>query len=115
MRRYSKFNAKKTVIDGIKFDSKREAERYCELKLLEKAKEIRNLELQPRFLLQDKFKDKQGKTHRKIEYVADFLYIDKDGKAIVEDVKGVMTDVYKLKKKLFLNLYDKEFDFREIR
>lgn len=115
MRRYSKYNAKKTVVDGIKFDSKREAERYCELKLLEKAKEIRNLELQPRFLLQDKFEDKQGNTHRKIEYVADFMYIDKDNKKIVEDVKGVMTDVYKLKKKLFLNLYDKEFDFREIR
>lgn len=115
MRNYSKYRAQKTVVDGIKFDSKREAERYCELKLLEKAKEIRNLELQPRFLLQDKFVDKYGKTHRKIEYVADFMYVDKNNKKIVEDVKGVMTDVYKLKKKLFLNLYDKEFDFREIR
>lgn len=115
MRNYSKYNAKKTVIDGIKFDSKREAERYCELKLLEKAKEIRNLELQPRFLLQDKFKDKMGTTHRKIEYVADFMYVDKDDKKIVEDVKGVMTDVYKLKKKMFLNLYDSEYDFKEIR
>lgn len=115
MQSYSKYRAKKTVVDGIKFDSKREAERYCELKLLEKAKEIRNLELQPRFLLQDKFKDRHGKTHRKIEYVADFMYINKDDKKIVEDVKGMMTDVYKLKKKLFLNLYDKEFDFREIR
>lgn len=115
MQSYSKYRAKKTVVDGIKFDSKREAERYCELNLLEKAKEIRNLELQPRFLLQDKFKDRNGKTHRKIEYVADFMYIDKDDKKIVEDVKGMMTDVYKLKKKLFLNLYDKEFDFREIR
>ena len=115
MRNYSKDRAKKTIIDGIKFDSKREADRYCELKLLEKAKEIRNLELQPRFLLQDKFKDKMGTTHRKIEYVADFMYIDKDDKKIVEDVKGMMTDVYKLKKKLFLNLYDEEYDFREIR
>lgn len=115
MKRYSKYNAKKKVVDGHTFDSKREGERYCELKLLEKANEIRNLELQPRFLLQDKFKDRNGKTHRKIEYVADFMYIDKDGKKIVEDVKGMMTDVYKLKKKLFLNLYDKEFDFREIR
>lgn len=115
MQSYSKYRAKKTVVDGIKFDSKREAERYCELKLLEKAKEIRDLELQPRFLLQDKFKDRHGKTHRKIEYVADFMYINKDDKKIVEDVKGMMTDVYKLKKKLFLNLYDKEFDFREIR
>lgn len=115
MRRYSKFNAKKTVIDGIKFDSKREAERYCELKLLEKAKEIRNLELQPRFLLQDKFKDKQGKTHRKIEYVADFLYIDKQGRNVVEDVKGVLTDVYKIKKKMFFKKYDDQYELREIR
>ncbi len=115
MRRYSKYNAKKTVVDGIEFDSLREADRYCELKLLEKANEIRNLELQPRFLLQDKFKDKMGTTHRKIEYVADFMYVDKDDKKIVEDVKGVMTDVYKLKKKMFLNLYDSEYDFREIR
>ncbi|MDU5970534.1 MAG: DUF1064 domain-containing protein [Finegoldia magna] len=115
MARRNKYNAKKTVVDGIEFDSIREADRYCELKLLEKAKEIRNLELQPRFLLQDKFKDKMGTTHRKIEYVADFMYIDKDDKKIVEDVKGMMTDVYKLKKKLFLNLYDEEYDFREIR
>lgn len=115
MARRNKYNAKKTVIDGHPFDSKREAERYCELKLFLKAGEIRNLVLQPRFLLQDKFVDKQGKTHKKIEYVADFLYIDKDDKAIVEDVKGVLTAVYKLKKKLFLNLYDSEYDFREIR
>lgn len=115
MKRYSKYNAKKANVGGIKFDSKREAERYCELKLLEKAKEIRNLELQPRFLLQDKFVDKHGKTHRKIEYVADFLYIDKDDNAIVEDVKGVLTDVYKLKKKMFLYLFDDRYDFREIR
>lgn len=114
MQSYSKYRAKKVEVDGIKFDSKREANRYCELKLLEKANEIRNLELQPRFLLQDKFVDKHGKTHRKIEYVADFLYINKDDKAIVEDVKGVMTDVYKLKKKLFLKIYDEQYDFREI-
>lgn len=115
MGRYSKYNAKKTVVDDIEFDSMKEAERYRELKLLEKGKEIRNLVLQPRFLLQEKFKDKQGKTHRKIEYVADFLYIDKDDKAIVEDVKGMITAVYKLKKKMFLNLYDNQYDFREIR
>lgn len=115
MGRYSKYNAKKTVVDDIEFDSMKEAERYRELKLLEKGKEIRNLVLQPRFLLQEKFKDKQGKTHRKIEYVADFLYIDKDDKAIVEDVKGMITAVYKLKKKMFLYKYDDQYEFREIR
>lgn len=115
MRRYSKYNAKKKVVDGHTFDSKREAQRYCELKLFVRAGEIRNLELQPRFLLQDKFVDKQGNKHRKIEYVADFFYIDKDDKKIVEDVKGVLTDVYKLKKKMFLKIYDDQYEFREIR
>lgn len=115
MTRRNKYNAKKNKIDGHLFDSKREAERYCELKLLERSKEIRNLVLQPRFLLQDKFKDKQGKTHRKIEYVADFLYIDKQGRNVVEDVKGVLTEVYKIKKKMFLKIYDEQYDFREIR
>lgn len=80
-----------------------------------RAGEIKNLVLQPRFLLQDEFFDKNGVKHKKIEYVADFLYIDNDGKAIVEDVKGVLTDVYKLKKKMFLKKYDNQYDFREIR
>lgn len=115
MRRYSKYNAKKITIDGHNFPSKREAERYCELKLFLRAKEIKNLELQPRFLLQDGFVDKAGNEHKKIEYVADFMYIDKCGKTVVEDVKGVLTDVYKLKKKLFLKIYDDQYEFREIR
>lgn len=55
------------------FDSIRESQRYKELKLLERAGEISNLELQPKFLLQDSFK-KNGKTYRKIEYIADFSY-----------------------------------------
>lgn len=115
MRRYSKYNAKKIKIDGHTFDSKREAQRYCELKLFLRAGEIKNLVLQPRFLLQDEFFDKNEIKHKKIEYVADFLYIDKAGRNVVEDVKGVLTDVYKIKKKMFLNLYDNEFDFKEIR
>ena len=115
MGRYSKYNAKKSTVDGHTFDSIREAERYRELKLLEKGKEIRNLVLQPRFLLQDEFFDKNGVKHKKIEYVADFLYIDKAGRNIVEDVKGVLTDVYKIKKKMFLKIYDDQYEFREIR
>lgn len=115
MRRYSKYNAKKIKIDGHTFDSKREAQRYCELKLFLRAGEIRNLVLQPRFLLQDEFFDKNEIKHKKIEYVADFMYIDKCGKTVVEDVKGVLTDVYKLKKKLFLKIYDDQYEFREIR
>lgn len=69
----NKYRNKKIVIDNIKFDSKLEANRYVELKLLQRAGKIKNLELQPRFLIQEGFK-KNGKTFRKIEYVADFMY-----------------------------------------
>ena len=99
----SKYRAKKTEIDGIKFDSRKEARRYTELKLLERNGDIENLTLQPRFLLQEGFR-KNGKAYRKIEYVADFMY-RQDGKLIVEDVKGIKTDVYKLKQKLFEKRY----------
>ena len=99
----SKYKNKKTQIDMYIFDSTKEAKRYRELKLLEMAGEISNLELQPRFLLQESFK-KNGKTYRKIEYVADFKYIE-NGKTIVEDVKGIQTDVFKLKHKLIEKIY----------
>ena len=99
----SKYKNQKTQIDMYIFDSAKEAKRYKELKLLERAKEISNLELQPRFLLQESFK-KNGKTYRKIEYVADFQYIE-NGKTIVEDVKGLQTDVFKIKHKLFEKKY----------
>ena len=99
----NKYKNKKTQVDMYVFDSAKEAQRYRELKLLEKAGEISNLELQPRFLLQDSFK-KNGKTYRKVEYVADFQYIE-NGKTIVEDVKGIQTDVFKLKHKIFEKMY----------
>ncbi len=110
---YRKYKAKKAVIDGITFDSKKEAGRYQELKLLERAGVIKDLVLQPSFLLQDKFKYKD-KTERKIKYIADFKYLDtKTGKVVVEDVKGYKTDVYKLKRKLFLKKYGDKFEFLE--
>lgn len=99
----NKYRNKKVIVDEKEFDSKREGNRYKELKLLERAGEIKNLELQPRFLLQDSFK-KNGRTFRKIEYVADFKYIE-NGKTIVEDVKGMQTDVFKLKHKIFEKVY----------
>lgn len=95
-----KYHSTKTVIDGIKFDSKSESRRYQELKLLESAGEIHHLTLQPEYVLIPSFK-KNGRTFRKTVYRADFAYITNDGKRIVEDVKGFKTDVYKLKKKLF--------------
>lgn len=99
----SKYKNKKTQIDMYVFDSAKEAKRYKELKYLEMAGKISNLELQPRFLLQESFR-KNGKTYRKIEYVADFKYIEKD-KTIVEDVKGLQTDVFKIKHKMFEKKY----------
>lgn len=109
-----KYNAKKTTVDGITFDSKKEAMRYKELKELQRVGKIDMLELQPRFELQESFKHK-GKTIRKIEYVADFVYRDLSTyELIVEDVKGVKTDVYKLKKKLFLKRYGNEYKFKEV-
>ena len=101
----NKYRNVKTKIDGITFDSKREAERYCELRLLQRGGMITDLQLQPRFLIQPSYK-KNGKTVRSIEYVADFMYRDKSGNTVVEDAKGMKTDVYKLKKKLVEYKYD---------
>lgn len=101
----SKYHAKKTIVDGITFDSAREARRYQELKLLERAGEIRGLRRQVRFELLPAF-DVDGKHYRPTTYIADFTYTDaKTGKKIVEDVKGMRTDVYKLKAKMFAHRY----------
>ena len=108
----SKYKNKKTQVDMYVFDSEKEAKRYKELKLLERAKEISNLELQPRFLLQESFR-KNGKTYRKIDYIADFQYIE-DGKTIIEDVKGLQTEAFKIKHKLFEKKYP-ELELRIIK
>ena len=105
---YRKYHNKKTVLDGIKFDSKLEAERYGQLKLMERAGDIRDLELQPEYELIPSFK-KDGKTWRRTVYKADFRYIlAEDDSYIIEDVKGstaVITDVFRLKQKLFEDRY----------
>ena len=80
-----KYRNKKIMIDGYLFDSIAESNRYKELKLLEKTKKISNLEVQPHFLLQESFR-KNGKTYRKVEYIADFKYTE-NKRTIVEDVK----------------------------
>jgi hypothetical protein len=88
----SKYRAVKTVVGDITFDSKREAARFCELKLLLRAGQIHNLELQPEF----HFKLDGTKI---FTYRADFTYFE-DGERVVEDCKGFATPVYRLKKKL---------------
>lgn len=104
-RQASKYHAHKTTVDGITFDSKREARRYQELKLMERAGAIRDLRRQVRYELIPAF-DVDGKHYRPTCYIADFTYIDaKTGKEVVEDVKGMRTDVYKLKAKLFAYKY----------
>lgn len=107
----SKYSSAKTDVDGIRFDSKKEAEFYAELKLREKAGEITHLRLQPRYLLQEAFKH-EGKQYREMEYVADFEYIE-NGVTVVIDVKGFKTAVYMLKKKLFLYKYGDMVKFIE--
>ena len=91
---YNKYRAKKTVVDGITFDSKKEATRYQELKLLEKAGQIKALVLQVPY-------DLMVNGCKVGIYRADFTYWDvvKD-EAIIEDVKGFKTPVYNIKKKI---------------
>ena len=110
---YSKYKNKKVVVDGHKFDSIKESHRYGELKLLERAGKIKDLELQPKFELIPTIRTDKETLH-KISYIADFMYQDcESGKMIVEDVKGYKTDVYLLKKRLFLQKYT-DYEFREI-
>lgn len=91
----SKYGAKPTIVDGIRFASKAEARRYGDLKLLEKAGEIRQLKLQPRYPIEVNLK-------LICTYVGDFSYREKGSPyEIVEDVKGYPTPEFKLKAKLF--------------
>lgn len=102
-----KYRNKKVEFDGIKFDSERERDRYAELKLLAKAGEITDLKLQPVFELIPAIRENGKTVQTAIKYRADFSY-KKDGKLVVEDAKGVKTEVYKLKKKLMRYLLNIE-------
>ncbi|HAM1479208.1 TPA: DUF1064 domain-containing protein [Listeria monocytogenes] len=96
----SKYNAKKVVIDNIKFDSKAEAAYYQQLKLLKMTGEVVSFDLQPEFVLQESFR-KNGKLYRAIKYKADFLVLYKDGHEELIDVKGMLTKEFRIKQKLF--------------
>ena len=110
----SKYGANKTVVDGIEFDSKREAKRWTELKLLERAGIIRDLDRQVKFVLIPAQREadtigargaiRKGKIiERECAYVADFVYIDAEtGQTVVEDTKGFKTKDYIIKRKLML-------------
>ena len=110
----NKYHNKKVTYKGIKFDSKKEMQRYKDLELLESTDYICNLELQKKFLLQEGYTNAKGKKIRPIYYIADFYYYDYiDNKWVVEDVKAskaYKTEVYKLKKKMFEYKYNLTID-----
>lgn len=114
----SKYGSRKVTVDGITFDSRKEAARYQELKLLERAGEIRDLKRQVKYVLipaqraftneiDKKGNFKKGKLlERECAYIADFVYIDmKTGRITVEDTKGFKTKDYIIKRKLMLHAY----------
>lgn len=118
--RYRKYKNTKINVDGMTFDSKKEAKRYQELSLLQKAGEISGLQTQVRYVLipaqrevseevytkgANKGKIKPGKLlERECIYVADFVYY-KDGEVVVEDTKGFRTKDYIIKRKLMLYVH----------
>lgn len=99
---YNKYRAKKAKIGSESFDSMKEARRYQELLLLQRAGKIQSLSRQVKYELIPK---QEGE--RACSYIADFVYHDVEtGETVVEDVKGVRTDVYKIKRKLMLWIHN---------
>lgn len=117
---HRKYNNKKITIDGIRFDSKKEAKRYQELKTLERAGHITDLKRQVKYVLipaqyepsdevfvkgKEKGKSKKGRLiERECAYYADFVY-SCNGEIIVEDTKGIRTTEYVIKRKLMLYVH----------
>lgn len=115
-RKPNKYNARKTVMCGHEFDSKREAEIYLDLLSRKQVGEIVRIGLQPSYTLLAGFRDNQGNKQRAITYTADFFVTYADGRAEVIEVKGVRTRDYLLRKKLFLHMMrDTDIIFREVR
>lgn len=93
VKKETKYKNKKVTVDGIVFDSRKEAARWFELNLLQSGGVIFGLQVKPVFVLV-----------AGIKYIADFSYIE-NGKNVAEDVKGVRTQVFNLKKRLFNHFY----------
>ena len=104
MRCRSKYGAKKVTVNGITFDSRKEANRYTELVLLERAGKISGLERQVKFELIPSQRVDGKVVERACHYVADFVYME-NGTKVVEDVKGYKTPEYIMKRKLLLKEY----------
>ena len=115
-RKPNKYNARKTMVCGRTFDSKREAEVYLELLAQKQAGDIVRIGFQPQYTLLEGFKDNTGKNQKPITYTADFLVEYDDGRREVIEVKGMRTRDYLLRKKLFLyKMRDENIIFREVR
>ena len=111
----NKYNARKTIICGHTFDSKREADYYLELLARKQAGEIVRIGFQPQYTLLEGFKDNTGKNQKPITYTADFFVTYADGRSEVIEVKGVRTRDYLLRKKLFLHMMrETDIIFREV-
>lgn len=109
--RASKYNNTKATYGNLKFDSKRERERFVQLLAMQDTGEISQLRLQHTFTLREAYTLPSGERVKGTTYKADFTYYDADGKFVIEDVKGVRTDVYKLKRKMMI---DKGYQIIEI-
>lgn len=108
--RGTKFGSRKTEIDGHVFDSRKEAKRYAELRLMEKAGEISNLQIQVPFVLIPNQRDESGRViERAVTYKADFVYNDRGGFLVVEDTKGYRDggayNLFVIKRKLMLKIH----------
>lgn len=117
----SKYGNRKVARDGMTFDSVKEYRRFCELRLLERAGEVAELRRQVKYILiptqrafcneiytkgKKKGCFKPGKLlEQECNYIADFVYTDKDGRQVVEDTKGVRTKEYVIKRKLMLYIH----------
>lgn len=113
--RRNKHNAVKVQIDGYTFDSKAEAQRYRELKLMQAGGVISGLEVHPTYTLQEGFTLNNGRRFRAMKHSADFRYREKDNDLlVVEDVKGHETAGYKLRRKLLLYRYGLRIDYRTL-
>lgn len=100
----SKYNSRKITVDGITFDSRKEARRYSELLLLERAGAIQNLQRQVKFELIPSQRVNGRVAERACTYIADFVY-EENGRKVVEDTKGFKTKDYIIKRKLLLYRY----------
>lgn len=101
----SKYHSQKITVDGMTFDSHKEARRYWELNIMQRAGEISDLRTQVTYTLVPPQKKPSGGKERAVTYTADFVYRDKNGAEVVEDVKGVRTQQYIIRRKLMLYVY----------